>query len=143
MVDVVPLIEEHFIGFTPKAIFEDINSVQNLRAAFAAGAPMFSLLLDGKVIGIVGALFYFKNAAEAFGVYSDDISKCKVSFHKAVKKTINEFFVGRQLHRLQMVVRADYLEGQRWAEGLGFSAEGFMHKYGPTGLDYFMYGKVG
>jgi hypothetical protein len=142
MVDVVPLSEEHFIGFTPKAVFEDINSIQNLREAHAAGAPMFALLLDDKVIGIVGALFYFKHAAEAFGVYSDDIKKCKLSFHKAVKKTLDEFFVSRKLQRLQMVVRADYLEGQRWAEGLGFSAEGFMHKYGPTGLDYFMYGKV-
>ena len=143
MVNVVPLVEDHFTGFVPKKVFEDENTLLHLRAAQKAGSPMFALLLDGKVIGIVGAFFYFKNVAEAFGVYSDDINKCKVSFHKAVKQTLNNFFVQHSLHRLQMVVRADYLEGQRWAEGLGFSAEGFMHKYGPTGLDYFMYGKVG
>lgn len=58
---------------------------------------------------------------------------------KTSRQIVKEGFDHLKLHRIQMDIEAQYSENIRFAEKLGFWAEGIMHQYGPQKQDYIRY----
>lgn len=128
-------------GLELSEIFEHADALMYGKLAIMDGAPAFSIFDDDKLLGIVGGIYYFPGVAEVFALLSKDIKGSR-GFHKAVKTLVDGAFEEFKVHRLQMVVRADFTMGKKWASSLGFEPEGLMKKYGPNGDDYVLFGRV-
>lgn len=142
MISVLPTQLRHFRQFKPKKIFEG-NSIDKAKMTVAYGHPAYTLLDENyKVVGIIMGTPQYDGVLEACALFSEDIHKNKVEFHKACMNICAIFLDAYQYHRIQMTVRCDFVAGQKWAESLGFKAEGIMQKYGADKSDYIMYAKV-
>ncbi len=141
MIKVIAALPEHCDSLTLSEIFEHKDALMYGKLAIMDGSPAFTILSDDKIIGIIGGSYFFPGVAEVYALLSNDI-KGNFSFHKAVKTIVDGAFEAFKVHRLQMVVRADFLVGQKWAESLGFEAECVMKKYGPNGDDYVLFARV-
>ena len=101
-----------------------------------------TLLRDGLPIAIVGGFLFTPGALHLWALISDEVRRVPIAFHKACLELL--LFIEETHHprRIQMDVRVSYLEGQKWAESLGFLREGIMRKYAPDGEDAFLYARV-
>lgn len=143
MIKFIPSKEQDIDDLELSEVFEHKEALLYGKLAIGQGSPAISIFNEkNKVIGIVGGMFLFPKVMEAFGLFSNEIKKYPKEFHKGVKEIANGAFDSFHVHRIQFVVRADFLEGQRWAEALGFEAECVMQKYGPNGDDYVLFGRV-
>jgi hypothetical protein len=142
MIKFIPSTMEHIDQLVLSEVFEHKDALMYGKLNIAEGSPAISIMNDDKVIGIVGAIFLFPKVMEVYGLFSDELKKNPVAFHKGMKTLADGAFANFHVHRIQIVVKADYLEGQRWAETLGFEAECVMPKYGPNGDDYVLFGRV-
>jgi len=126
-----------------REVFEHKDALMYGKLAIGNNCPAYSLIgHGGNVVGVVGGTFLFPGTLEAFGLFSEEVRREKVSFHKTVTEILDKSYDLFRLHRIQIVVRSDYGDGKKWAESLGFLYEGTMKRYGPTGLDYCLYGRT-
>lgn len=143
MISFLPSKPEDLDHLELSDVFEHKDALMYGKLAIAQGSPAITIRDSSKkVIGILGGMFLFPNVMEAYGLFSKDIKKHKKEFHKGIKAIADNAFINFHVHRIQLVVKADYLEGQRWAETLGFEAETVMPKYGPNGDDYVLFGRT-
>lgn len=142
MIRLVPTEYEHFDGLKLKAIFEHKDAIEFGRTAVLGGAIAYTLLAGAEVLAIFGGKQEYPGVLNCWGLFSEEIRKYKIAFHRAAKILIDVMFKEFKLHRMQAAVRTDYTEGQRWIEALGFVREGWMKMYGAERHDYFMYGRT-
>lgn len=143
MVKLITAEAHHLDSLELKEVFEHKDAIIYGKLHIGNGTPAITITDEGgKVLGVIGGTFLFPGVMEAFGLFSDDIKKHKVSFHKRIKEVLEMAFSNYKVHRIQMVVRSDYFEGQAWAEALGFTYEGTMVKYGPTMNNYHLYART-
>jgi len=101
----------------------------------------FTLMAGEKVVCCSGVSQLWNNSAEAWLIVSKDFPQ----YGKIAAKLIKKFLMWVEppvYSRVQMSVRSDFDEAVRFAEFLGFEREGVMRKYGPDGVDYYMYARV-
>ena len=79
---------------------------------------------------------------EAWVLSSPLVERFKLSFHKAVKQTLDAIQKNLKLHRIQCMVHADYTRSQKWVERLGFKREGLMDKFAADKSSYYIYGRT-
>ena len=142
MVRIITAEAHHLDNLELKEVFEHKDALVFGKLHIGNGTPAITLVADDKVIGVIGGTFLFPGVMEAFGLFSDAIRKHRVSFHKRIKEVLDSAFANYKVHRIQIVVRSDYFEGQTWAENLGFQYEGTMKKYGPAMNDYHLYART-
>ena len=142
MIDIIPAVPSDLDQLELKEIFEHKDALVCGKAVIRAGNPAFSIIADLKVIGVFGGTYLYPGVMEVFGLFSEEIKTHRFSFHKACLELVKGAFEKYNVHRLQIVVRADYREGQKWANVLGFLAEGTLRKFGPDKHDYIIYGRV-
>jgi len=143
MVKLIPAIQSDFEHIKLKEIYEHKEWIIYGQHAIGSGSPGLSIVTDdGDILGVVGGIFIHPGVMEVFGLFGEDIKKHKLSFHKEVKLALEEAFEKHNVHRIQIVVRADYEQGIDWAHSLGFQFEGLMSCYGPTKKDYLLYARV-
>ena len=94
-------------------------------------------------VAIIGGFRFTPSVIHLWALVSDDVRKRPIAFHKLVKNLLAYLCKQHHLKRIQMDVKADYLEGQKWAESLGFKQEGLMRGFGVHGEDFYLYGRVG
>lgn len=93
-------------------------------------------------LAIFGGFFFVPGIIHFWGLVSDDVRKKPIAFHKMVRHLL-EFYENRDKpRRMQIDVKADYLEGKKWAKSLGFELEGTMKNYGVNGEDFHLYGRA-
>lgn len=144
MISVLPSNIKHLnkFKFKPKRIFEE-GSIIAAREKIKNGLPAYTLVDEHyHVVAIIIGTPQYGGVLEASAIFSDLIHKNKVEFHKACMNICAIFLDAYNYHRIQMTVRCDFVAGQKWAESLGFKAEGIMYKYGADKSDYIMYAKV-
>jgi len=90
---------------------------------------LFSIICDNKVLGIVGANHMRQGTAEVWICISKHISKYAKTFHKTVLDLIEWGVKKHNKYRLTIAVRVDSDRNYKWAEAIGFKAEGIMKKY--------------
>lgn len=101
-----------------------------------------TFILDGKPIAIFTWYFISTGVVHVCGLLSDDVTKKSRSFHKSVLLFIGRAFEIHKLQRMQITVLVGFDEGRYWAQSLGFEYEGVMRKFGPGGVDHWLFAKV-
>lgn len=143
MIKIVPYSPGHWEFFEMKPIFSAGIEKDTLdRVFYKTESPMVSLIRERRVIAFMGVCVITKGVGDVFSVTSPHVQYCPVEFHKATLGLIDKYQKKLELHRVQMTVDADYKEGLRWAEALGFKKEGLLVKYGPDKKDHYMMGRV-
>ena len=102
----------------------------------------YTLWNNDKVVEIMGASFISGKVAYGWSYLSEEISGCKISFIKAMKKVIDEFFEVKKLNRFFVTVACTNSAAIRQNEWMGLSKEGVMRKSGLNGEDQFVLAKV-
>jgi len=127
----------HLDFFTPKEIFNvEIDHQKEKLNNFT-----YTLVVNSEVIAVFGLKQMWTGVAEIWALTSELVHKYPVHFHKECLKLIKTHGDVLELHRVQCSVRADYPEGLKWIESMGFKKEGLMEKYGPNKMDYYLYAR--
>lgn len=59
-----------------------------------------------------------------------------------ITRMMTDYFDGLDLSRIDMLVRADFLPGLRWAARLGFTREAVLRRWAPDGGDMVMFARI-
>ena len=95
--------------------------------------------LDGKILGIVGAMKLWEDRAEVFALLDQNCRDKFIVIHRVVKRLLDL----SPFKRLEAAVDVHFEEGHRWIEMLGFKLESEkMHAYFPNGKDASLYARV-
>jgi len=93
---------------------------------------------DGNVVGCSGVVEQWENRAIAWALLSDWSGKHFVKIHKAVKR----FLDSTDYRRIEAFVDAEFEQGHRWVNMLGFEREGYMRAFNPDGRDAVLYARI-
>lgn len=102
----------------------------------------YTFFKEKKVIAIFGLTLKWQGMGELWALTSNLVKDIPVAFHKACLSLLDAHIKKLNLHRVQCSIRADYLIGMKWVEALGFIQEGYMQKYGPNKMDYYLYARI-
>ena len=100
--------------------------------------PKCTFAADGKVIGVAGLTICWPEMAEAWCLFVENISDYKM-LPRLAKRTLRSWADEYNLVRIQAPLRADFMDGIRFAEWLGFECEGRLRKFHPDGCDALMH----
>jgi hypothetical protein len=103
-----------------------------------------STILDplGVPLAVCNAVLVSQGVLELYSYVDKRVDQCAVRYGRAMRKIIERETARPDIHRLQLLVRADSQWAGRWANFLGFSFEGKLRSYGAQGEDHFLYAKV-
>ena len=99
-----------------------------------------TIMVHGRPVLCGGIVEYWNGRCEIWAVLDRDCRKEFVAIHRATK----EFLDTCTHRRIEAVVIADFAEGRRWVEMLGFKLEtpAAMRGYCPNGADAYLYARV-
>lgn len=100
--------------------------------------PCFSAIHDGAVLASSGVIKHWENRATAWALLSKDATPHFVRIHRAVSR----FLDLTDFKRVEAFVDADFEEGHRWIQMLGFEREGYMRSFSPNGNDAILYARI-
>ena len=101
-----------------------------------------TLFMGDEPVAIVGIAENWPGVGECWSFLSDDVRRAPLAFTKALIALLDLYGQSLSLHRVQMTVRASFIEGIKFAQTLGFRSEGLLRKYGPDQADYLMFARV-
>jgi hypothetical protein len=93
---------------------------------------------DDDVLACMGLIPMWEHRAYAWGLLAVEAGRHLLGITRAVWRTM-------ELHpfrRIETTVRADFVEGHRWARLLGFEREGALTAYAPDGATCDMYARI-
>lgn len=140
-----------------KATFEDIFSASEDALEVFSGEKgvvdgainclsngrLYTLLSsDGVLLGVIGGVIVWPGVASLGSIFTRAIYDHRIGMVRTTRRVIEAVMEEYSLHRMEMAVKKDYPTGHRWAEALGFQAEGILRKYNSSKEDYVMYGRV-
>jgi RimJ/RimL family protein N-acetyltransferase len=144
MIKLLPFKRGHLDLLETRQCFSGDESVIERTEELAShpGVYAHTILLDGMPIGVFGGYLIWGRVYGIYALFSDEVRKRPVAFYKACYRAIETYWKALKADRFEMKVRADFFEGKRFAESLGFKKEGILVKGGPEGADYVLYAKV-
>lgn len=148
MVKIVPYKADHAYQVLDKNVkdfdlqLSKLKDWESWTKEWETAGPSYSLFVDDKIIGCGGVILFGYNRGECWMLVSSEIKKYKKTVFKAVKEHLDLIVKTNNLRRLQTVVVADYEDGKKFIERLGFKPEGLLKKYGPNGEDFLMYART-
>jgi RimJ/RimL family protein N-acetyltransferase len=107
-------------------------------AALMNGGPCFTALNNDEVLGCSGVIKQWDNRAIAWALISEFSGKNFVGIHRAVSR----FLDLSEFNRIEAFVDADFEQGHRWIQMLGFEREGYMRQFSPDGRDSVLYARL-
>lgn len=129
------------IKLRAKDIYES-ERCEDLVMAGIARNQVFCLASESNdPLSLFGYDSVWPGVATVWALTSKDLWQ-KPMIVRELHRFITDTMSTMRYHRVQMYVKCDYVEGQKFAEFLGFKLEGHMIAYGPDKADYFLYGKV-
>jgi hypothetical protein len=100
--------------------------------------PSFSGIKDGRVLGCAGLVKQWENRAVAWSLLAGDVGSDFIRVHRAVDR----FLELSDFNRIEAFVDANFEQGHRWIQMLGFEPEGYMKQFNPDGGDALMYARL-
>lgn len=100
--------------------------------------PCFTAIHENRVLGCAGLVKQWENRAIAWALLSGDIGNEFIRVHRAVAR----FLDLTEFDRVEAFVDADFDEGHRWIEMLGFEREGYMRRFSPNSNDSVLYARL-
>jgi hypothetical protein len=100
----------------------------------------YTAMMEGTPIASAGVVEVWPGRGYAWAILGQNCGRAFVAVHRAVLRGIS--LCG--LRRIEMAVAADFPEGRRWAEMLGFQLETPqpMRAYLQDGRDAYLYSRV-
>ena len=122
------------------------NSLENTKdyPAVAVREGVVALWNNGQLYGVGGVLILRPGVGEFWLLLAKDY-KDHISVRDAVVEIADQINVHSAKHalvRCQAIVRADFAEGLRLIEWLGFEYEGYLRMYLPGEVDAVMYARI-
>lgn len=106
--------------------------------ALQSGGPCFTGVEGDEVIGCAGVIRQWDNRAIAWALLSGVSGRSFPRIHKAVSR----FLDSTEFRRIEAFVDAEFEQGHRWVQMLGFEREGYMRAFNPDGRDAVLYARV-
>lgn len=99
-----------------------------------------SAWVDNVCVGAAGCVPIFNHRAVAWAILSNDAAP----FMLAITRKVRQVIVGLPYRRIEIAVRADFLDGNRFARLIGMKLETAepMKAHGANGEDEYMYAVV-
>ena len=105
--------------------------------------PAVTAVEENRIIGCSGIEICWPGFAEIWCIFVEDIEKYGLKVALRIKPLVKKWIKENNLVRLQAPLRADFPEGIRMAEWVGFKYEATLQKYHPDGVDALMYVIIG
>jgi hypothetical protein len=137
---IVPFQPKHFeimVLQPSQKVFSDFFD-PSYGPALEAGGPCFTAIDGENVLACSGVIKQWDNRAIAWALISEFAGKNFVRIHKAV----NRFLESTEFKRVEAFVDADFEQGHRWIQMLGFVPEGYMKCFTPAGKDAVLYARI-
>jgi hypothetical protein len=137
---IVPFLPEHLdtLALQPsQADFLQTFDKTYAPALIAAG-PCFTAIKDGVILGCAGLTKQWDNRAIAWALFSTNLGREFVRIHRAAER----YLAIADFKRIEAFVDANFAEGHRWIQMLGFEREGYMRSFSPNGNDAVLYARV-
>lgn len=139
MLDIVPLEPWHIeVLHSEGRIDGTVYNSQYANYLCKAG-PAVAVLLNGRIAGAGGILELWGSVAEGWSLITDFLREHPIALVKAFKAFFNTC---PKYKRLQITVEEDFETAQVFAEYLGFTPEGRMEYYSPTGKTHILYSRI-
>lgn len=126
----------------PAAAMLGVEEWRRMAGQAATAGPAWTGRHAGRVIGCAGVALIWPGRAAAWCLLAADIPTLAwIGIHRAVARRLAHL-PALGVRRVEADVLDEFAPGHRWARMLGFSYEGRMRAYGPTGLDYHRYART-
>jgi len=138
----------HIVPFQPKHL--ELMVLQPAQTAFSnyfdpaygdalqKSGQCFTAIEDNHVYGCAGVIKQWDNRAIAWALLSAYAGRQFIRIHRAVQR----FLDTTDFRRIEAFVDADFQEGHRWIQMLGFEREGYMKAFSPNGNDAVLYARI-
>lgn len=141
-VHIRPFVPADLLGFA-------VQSAQAVEAPEAADdialallrmcpAPVAAECADGRVRLVGGISGAEDHNVALIALFADDAGPWMLGIVRAVRAWLDD----EPAHRIAMEVRADFVAGRKFAEMLGFEAEGLLRARGPNREDYMLFARI-
>lgn len=138
--EIVPFQPEHLNNLALQASQADF--FQNFDKSYAplliSAGPCFTAIKDGIVLGCAGLTKQWDNRAIAWALLSANLGREFIRIHRAVER----YLLIADFKRIEAFVDANFAEGHRWMQMLGFEREGYMRSFSPSGNDAVLYARI-
>lgn len=139
MIKAVNFKEEHLDQMLNRRGSTSLESLKENIRSMGDRAVVKTLVLDDKILGVLGFNLVHTGVIECWSILSDLIKDHYVSFHKSVLALLHYVEDKMKPHRVQVMVDSNFETGKKWAESLGFVCETILKMYGPLKQDYCVY----
>lgn len=119
--DIVPFQVEHLKRINLQSSQMDaFTRLGDAEEAYLNASQYAFTALDGdEVVACAGIVDIWQGRGQAWALMSNSIGVRFVKVHRAVKRALDLY----EHRRVEMIVDADFAEGLKWAELLGFKCE--------------------
>ena len=117
-------------------------SFKDNRICLADWGDAYTLFLNNKPVVAGGIFILWSGVAEGWVLANKNIFEIKFLAAKEIKIRTDELCKKNKIKRLQTSVKADFIQGIRFAEWLELKTEGIMKSYGPDGSDYYRMARI-
>ncbi len=95
------------------------------------------------ILGVGGVTDIWPGVGRIWGLFSQKLlDEHGPSLARRVQRGVSQLWMSRKYHRLECTVLVSHRDGIDFLVWLGFTCEGTMRKYTPTGEDAYLYAKV-
>lgn len=138
--EIVPFQPEHLdtLALQPSQADFLQNFDKTYAPALIAAGPCFTAIKDGIILGCAGLSKQWDNRAIAWALLSANLGREFVRIHRAVER----YLLIADFKRIEAFVDANFAEGHRWMQMLGFEREGYMRSFSPSGNDAVLYARI-
>lgn len=109
--------------------------------SFAKRGRAWTIVINDEVITCSGLYPMWPGVYEGWQVPTIRVQNNSYQYAKAYKETLDDAFMGDEVHRVQSYCIHDDLH-DKWMRFLGFEKEGVMRKYSWDKRDYALYARV-
>lgn len=120
-------------------IAPEVYSEEYAKYLVVAGTAV-AVFLDGVLVGAGGVINLWKDVAEGWTIISERLRSQPIALVKAFKAFFNENCP--VYRRIQITVVEGFEKAEAFAEYLGFTSEGRMLYYSPTGETHTRYARI-
>lgn len=106
--------------------------------ALAGKGRAFSLRAEGRILCIVGVMEVHRQAATAWALMAPGCWGHMGEITRIVRNYLDD----QPFRRIDMLVRAHFGAGHRWAARLGFDREAVLRAWTPDGEDMVMHARI-
>jgi hypothetical protein len=118
------------------------SSVREHATALATLGNAYTGLSNGRVLGCVGVLPLWTGVMDLWMYIGKDAFKEKKQVLEILNIYMGELIKKYKIHRLQAMVKSDYVAGLRFAKFFGFESEGEAKQYGPNKENFTRVAKI-